>query len=39
MKKELIIELFERFESACYIYNDLECWSARDLQEILNYTK
>jgi DNA-damage-inducible protein D len=39
MKKELIIELFERFESACYLYNNLECWSARDLQEILSYTK
>jgi DNA-damage-inducible protein D len=39
MKKELIIELFERFESACNLYNNLECWSARDLQEILSYTK
>jgi DNA-damage-inducible protein D len=39
MKKELIVELFERFENACYIYNGLECWSARDLQEILGYTK
>jgi DNA-damage-inducible protein D len=39
MKKELIAQLFERFENACYIYKDLECWSARDLQEILGYTK
>ncbi len=39
MKKALIIELFERFENACYLYKDLECWSARDLQEILGYTK
>ena len=39
MKQELIIELFNKFETACYIYNDLECWSARELQEILGYTK
>ena len=39
MKKELITELFERFENACYIYNGLECWSARELQEILGYAK
>lgn len=39
MKKELIQLLFLKFENASYIYNDIECWSARDLQEILNYTK
>jgi DNA-damage-inducible protein D len=39
MKKELIAELFNQFEKACYIYNELECWSARELQEILGYTK
>jgi len=39
MKQELIFELFERFEQACYLYNQIECWSARDLQEILGYTK
>ena len=39
MKQELIIELFNKFEAACYIYNDIECWSARELQEILGYTK
>ena len=39
MKQEFITRLFERFESACYIYKGLECWSARELQEILNYTK
>jgi DNA-damage-inducible protein D len=39
MKKELIIQLLERFENACYIYNNIECWSARELQEILGYTK
>lgn len=39
MKKELIEELFLKFEKASYLYKDIECWSARDLQEILNYTK
>jgi DNA-damage-inducible protein D len=39
MKKELIQELFQRFEEACYIYNNIECWSARELQNILGYSK
>ena len=39
MKKELIDELFARFENACYIYEGVECWSARDLQEILGYAQ
>ncbi|MCF8054602.1 MAG: DNA damage-inducible protein D [Deltaproteobacteria bacterium] len=39
MKKELIIELFQKFENACYLFNNLECWSARELQEILGYTE
>lgn len=39
MKKELIDELFHKFEEACYLYNNLECWSARELQEILGYSK
>ncbi|MBK8394870.1 MAG: DNA damage-inducible protein D [Leptospiraceae bacterium] len=39
MKKELITELFEKFEQACYIFNEIECWSARELQEILGYSK
>ena len=39
MKQELIAELFQRFEEACYLYEENECWSARDLQEILGYTK
>ena len=39
MEKEQIIELFEKFEKACYIFNSLECWSARELQEILGYSK
>jgi DNA-damage-inducible protein D len=39
MKKELITELFEKFEQACYVFKDIECWSARELQEILGYAK
>ena len=39
MKSELIIELFEKFEGASYIYNNIECWSARELQEIFSYSK
>ena len=39
MKKEMIMELFQKFEEARYLYNEIECWSARDLQEILGYTK
>lgn len=39
MKKELIAEMFVQFESACYDYNGLECWSARELQEVFNYSE
>ncbi len=39
MKQELIIELFDKFEKACYLYHGLECWSARELQEIFGYSK
>lgn len=39
MKKELIAELFAKFEAACYLYKSIECWSARDLQAILGYTE
>lgn len=39
MKKELIQELFIKFESACYLFNGIECWSARELQNILGYSK
>lgn len=39
MKKELIKDLFEKFEQARYINQDIECWSARELQNILGYTK
>lgn len=39
MKKELIQELFQQFEQACYNFNNIECWSARELQEIFGYAK
>jgi len=39
MNPELIVELFQRFEDACYLYDEIECWSARDLQQILGYAK
>jgi DNA-damage-inducible protein D len=39
MKKELIHELFEKFEQACYVYKDVECWSARELQLLFNYSE
>ncbi|GAB4490262.1 MAG: DNA damage-inducible protein D [Saprospiraceae bacterium] len=39
MKKELIDELFQKFEEACYLIKDTECWSARELQTILGYAK
>ena len=39
MKKEMIIDLFQKFETACYLFNDVECWSARELQDILGYSK
>lgn len=39
MKKEQINELFIKFEEACYIFNGIECWSARELQTIFSYTQ
>ncbi|MBB3057132.1 DNA damage-inducible protein D [Mucilaginibacter gotjawali] len=39
MKKEVILELFGKFEQACYNYEGIEFWSARELQEILGYQR
>jgi DNA-damage-inducible protein D len=39
MKKELIQQLFQKFEQARYLHNHIECWSGRELQEIFGYTK
>jgi len=38
-KRELIRELFEKFEQACYEIEGIECWSARELQEIFDYAE
>ena len=39
MKSEEVKQLFERFESAAFAFNEVECWSARELQELLGYSK
>lgn len=39
MKSEEIKQLFERFEFAAVEFNGVECWSARELQELLGYSK
>lgn len=39
MKKEQIIELFEKFESARTSIEGVECWSARELRDLFGYTK
>jgi DNA-damage-inducible protein D len=39
MKSDQIMELFEKFELICYEENGVECWSARELQHLLGYSK
>jgi DNA-damage-inducible protein D len=39
MKAEQIKELFAQFEVAASEYEGVECWSARELQALLGYTK
>ena len=39
MKKELIQELFKKFEEACYDLDGLECWSARELMSVFSYSE
>jgi DNA-damage-inducible protein D len=39
MKKEQIVELLELFESVCYVVKGVECWSARELQVIFEYSE
>ena len=39
MKKELVEELFRKFENACHLLEGVECWSARELQDVFNYTQ
>ena len=39
MKSTEIIDLFSRFEAAAAEYEGVECWSARELQVLLGYSK
>ena len=39
MKSEEIKQLFEQFETAAAELEGIECWSARELQTLLGYTK
>lgn len=39
MKKEEIYDLFLKFENAANVLENIECWSARDLQQLLGYSK
>ena len=37
MKKDEVLTLFRSFEDAVCMINETECWSARDLSELLGY--
>ncbi len=39
MKSAEIVDLFSRFEAAAAEYEGIECWSARELQSLLGYSK
>lgn len=39
MKVSEITDLFEKFEAAASDYEGIECWSARELQDLLGYSK
>jgi len=39
VKSSEIQKLFNQFESSVSVYEDVECWSARDLQALLGYAK
>ncbi len=39
MKKEIINELYSSFEQAALEVDGVECWSARELQKLLGYSK
>lgn len=39
MKKEMIKQLYNTFEQFALEVNGIECWSARELQELLGYKK
>ncbi|MBR5929822.1 MAG: hypothetical protein IKZ93_07565, partial [Prevotella sp.] len=39
MKKEMIKKMYGSFEEAAMHIEGVECWSARDLQVLLGYSK
>ena len=39
MKENEIKNLFEQFETIACEYEGIECWSARELQKLLDYSK
>ena len=39
MKKEIIDKLYSAFEQAALEVDGVECWSARELQMLLGYSK
>ena len=39
MKQNEIKHLFEQFEAAAFDYEGVECWSARELQKLLDYAE
>jgi len=39
MKSEEILQLFAQFEAAAAEIEGIECWSARDLKDLLGYSK
>jgi len=39
MKSDEIRSLFVQFEAAAAVLQDVECWSARELQHLLGYSK
>jgi hypothetical protein len=39
MKSEEIKQLFEQFENAASELERIECWSAREMQALLGYSK
>lgn len=39
MKREEIVDLFRQFEEVASDIKGVECWSARELQKLLGYTK
>lgn len=39
MKRETIVNYYNNFQAAAMEVDGVECWSARDLQQLLGYSK